>query len=562
MSRIDGITLAVIANNMQWATEEMNTYLTKSAFSSNIKVRKDCSCALYDRGGNIVAQGTFIPVHLGIMAQTLKELLKRHPVETIREGDALIHNNPYMMGSHLFDIMIFTPVFFEGEIIAFAGSLAHHVDVGGNPISYVSKTLYEEGVIIPGLKIMRENVLQEDLISFITANVRTPYEFRGDMMAQLAACARGDVRIKSLAKKYGRENLLEYFSALLDYSENGMRAAIRAQPNGCYSFEDKLEIDGPAHRDRSIRTKVTIGDEDITVDFDGSDIPGEYGYNAPPSVTYSAVYYSIKAILGSDVPTNAGAYRAIHIKFPEYTSIINAQMPSAIAGCNCMPAQRICDVVIGAFSRLIPERVCACDGHWNAISLVGNDPRINRNFSYVETYGAGRGAKYNEDGANAHQTHMTNTANAPAEIIELEHPFRVERYALLPDTGGAGKYRGGLGMVRELTCLTDTNVSIITGRPFTGTYGLDGGQPGGTDYASVTPPGGKPERSISGVAVRAGTTVTITTSGGGGYGNAAERDHQLIEWDLLNGYISAEAARRDYGVELDPETSKIVYRQS
>jgi len=180
MSRIDGITLAVIANNMQWATEEMNTYLTKSAFSSNIKVRKDCSCALYDRGGNIVAQGTFIPVHLGIMAQTLKELLKRHPVETIREGDALIHNNPYMMGSHLFDIMIFTPVFFEGEIIAFAGSLAHHVDVGGNPISYVSKTLYEEGVIIPGLKIMRENVLQEDLISFITANVRTPYEFRGE----------------------------------------------------------------------------------------------------------------------------------------------------------------------------------------------------------------------------------------------------------------------------------------------------------------------------------------------------------------------------------------------
>lgn len=550
MVKIDEITLAVIANNMQWATEEMNTYLTKSAFSSNIKVRKDCSCALYDKFGNMIAQGTFIPVHLGIMSQTLKELLKLHPIDTLHRGDALIHNNPYMMGSHLFDIMIFTPIFFEDELIAFAGSLAHHVDVGGNPISYVSKTLYEEGVIIPGLKVMEKGVLKEDLLSLIAANLRTPYEFRGDLMAQLAACSRGEIRIKALAEKYGREPLKEYFSALLDYSENGIRAAIRELPNGSYSFADKLEIDGEERRDTVIRVTVTIEDEDIIVDFSGSSAPGIYGYNAPSSVTHSAVYYSVKAVLGSNVPTNTGAYRAIHIRYPDAPSVVNAQMPNAIAGCNCMPSQRICDVVIGAFSELIPERVCACDGHWNAVSLVGRDERTSRNFSYVETYGAGRGAKYNEDGANAHQTHMTNTANAPTEIIELEYPFRVEQYALRPDTGGVGKYRGGLGIIRELTVLTDTDVSVITGRPFTGPYGLESGHSGKTDFASVQLPEAEPERKISGCAVPAGTRIIMTTSGGGGYGDVEERDLSLIEWDLLNGYITPEAAQKDYHVKI------------
>lgn len=551
MSKIDEITLAVIANNMQWATEEMNTYLTKSAFSSNIKVRKDCSCALYDQYGNMIAQGTFIPVHLGIMSQTLKELLKYHPADTLYEGDALIHNNPYMMGSHLFDIMIFTPIFFESKLIAFAGSLAHHVDVGGSPISYMSKTLYEEGVIIPGLKIMEKGVLKEDLVTLIAANLRTPYEFRGDMMAQLSACSRGDIRIRALAEKYGREQLLEYFSALLDYSEHGIRAAIKELPNGSYSFEDKMELDGLERRDTKIRATVKIEEEDITVDFTGSDAPVVYGYNAPSSVTHSAVYYSVKAVLGSNVPTNTGAYRAIHIVYPDGPTVVNAQMPHAIAGCNCMPSQRICDVVIGAFSKLIPERVCACDGHWNAISLVGCDARTSRNFSYVETYGAGRGAKYNEDGANAHQTHMTNTANAPTEIIELEYPCQVEQYALRPDTGGAGKYRGGLGIIRELTLLTDTNVSIITGRPFTGPYGLDGGKAGETDLASVAFPGQVPERKIGGCAVPGGTRLVMTTSGGGGYGDAAERSLELIAWDLLNGYITPEAAEREYGVTVD-----------
>ena len=541
MKKVDEITLAVIANNMQWATEEMNTYLTKSAFSSNIKVRKDCSCALYDRYGNMVAQGTFIPVHLGIMSQTLKELLKLHPVESLSEGDALIHNNPFMMGSHLFDIMIFTPIFCEGRVIAFAGSLAHHVDVGGNPISYVSKTIYEEGVIIPGLKIREKGKMCDGLVSLIAANVRTPYEFRGDLMAQLAACTRGEIRILALAEKYGADELEAYFAALLDYSEKGIRSAIRELPNGSYSFQDTLQTDGDEIKETVIRATVTIEDEDITVDFEGSGAPVTYGFNCQSAVTHSAVYYAVKAVLGNNVPTNTGAYRAIKIKYPDYETLVNAQPPHAIAGCNCVPSQRIADVVIGAFSELIPEKVCACDGHWNAISLVGRDERIGRNFSYVETYGAGRGAKYNEDGANAHQTHMTNTANAPTEIIELEYPFRVERYALRPDTGGKGKYRGGLGIVRELTVLTDANVSIITGRPFDGPYGLKGGEAGQTDIATIQLPSGEPERRLSGCAVPAGTKLVITTSGGGGYGNPKERDPEKINWDLLNGYITSES---------------------
>ena len=558
MKKVDEITLAVIANNMQWATEEMNTYLTKSAFSSNIKVRKDCSCALYDKHGNMIAQGTFIPVHLGIMSQTLKELLKLHPVETLSEGDALIHNNPFMMGSHLFDIMIFTPIFFEGHLIAFAGALAHHVDVGGNPISYISKTIYEEGVIIPGLKIREKGVMKEELVTLIATNLRTPYEFRGDLMAQLAACTRGEIRITALAEKYGREALEDYFDALLDYSENGIRASIRALPNGTHTFADTIQTDGDEIKDTVIRATVTIEDEDIIVDFDGSDAPVTYGFNCQSAATHSAVYYSVKAVLGADVPTNTGAYRAIHIKYPDYPTIVNAQPPHAIAGCNCIPSQRICDVVIGAFAELLPERVCACDGHWNAITLIGNDERTGRNFSYVETYGAGRGAKYNEDGANAHQTHMTNTANAPTEIIELEYPFRVEQYALRPNTGGAGKYRGGLGIIRELSLLTDTSVSIITGRPFRGPYGLKGGGYGKTDIATVERPGEEKEQRLSGCAVQAGTKVVITTSGGGGFGNANERALEAINWDLKNGYITADVAEKEYDVKVGQDL--IAYR--
>ena len=556
-TKIDNVTRAVIANNLQWITEEMNEYLVKSAFSSNIKVRRDCSCALYDAHGDMLAQGMFIPVHLGIMCNTLKEELKIHPVETLKEGDALIHNDPYMMGSHLWDTMIFKPIFHQGKLFAFTGSLAHLVDMGGSSVSYVNKTIYEEGLRISGIRILREGELQEDIIRMITTNVRTPYEVKGDLMAELAANYRGEERLKALAEKYGVDTLMDYFAAILDYSEVGMRAAIEKIPDGKISNYGHLEHDGINEAMIKFQANIEISGQDVYVDFEGTDAPAAGGINSPWSMTLSGTYYAIKAVLGAEVLTNAGAYRAIHVARPTYDCILDAQPPHAVAACTILPPQRIAGVMIGAFSQLVPERVCACDADWASATFIGFDSRIGRYFSYIETYGAGRGAKHNQDGASGHHTHMTNTSNAPTEMIELEHPFIVNEYSLVEDSGGAGKFRGGLGMKRRLTCLTDMSVSLMISHRRLSPYGLFGGESGANEHGLVEYPDGS-EKSITSADVPAGAVVTIQTGGGGGWGDPLERDDKLVENDVLNGYVSAVSARKKYGKVIDPGTMKVV----
>ena len=559
MVQIDPVARAVIVNNLMWATEEMNEYLAKSAFSSNIKVRRDCSCALYTKDGDMLAQGTFVPVHLGIMSHTLKEVLKIHPVETLKKGDVLMHNDPYLMGSHLWDVMVFKPVFFENEIIAFTGCLAHQVDVGGSPVNYVVKTVYEEGIRFPGVKLVKEGELQEDILRIFTTNVRTPYEVKGDLMAEIAANNRGEERVLSLAEKYGREAIVAYFDSILDYSEAGMRKSIEALPDGVITYEDIIEGDGIRDYPIPIKVRLKIEGSDIYVDFDGSGPCGEGGFNNTWSLTLSGTYYGIKAVLGAEVPTNTGAYRAIHVKHPEGDCILDAKLPHAVGGCTTVAPQRIADVIIGAFSKLVPERCCACDGHWAAASFGGMDDRVGRYFSYVETYGCGRGAKHNEDGASGHQSHMTNTANAPTEIIEMEHPFIVRRYGLVENSGGAGEYRGGLGMMRELECLTDMSASIIVCRSRTQPYGLFGGLGGQCDSGIVIYPTGE-RRAIKSEAIPKGSIVRIQTAGGGGWGDPRKRDPKKLEDDVLNGFVSIEGAKTDYGAVIDPETGKIIGR--
>ncbi|RLE15442.1 hydantoinase B/oxoprolinase family protein [Candidatus Aerophobetes bacterium] len=556
MERVDPVTLAVLVNNLQWIADEMNMYLVKSAFSTNIKIRRDCSCALYTKNGDMLAQGEFVPVQLGVMSQTLKEILKEYPIGTLREGEAIIHNDPFRMGSHLWEIMIFEPIFYEGDLIAFAGSLAHHVDIGGSPTMWNASTIFEEGLRIPPIRIMKEGEIQEDILKMITTNVRTPYEVRGDIAAQTAANYRGKQRIIELAKKYGINTLLKYFEAILDYSERGMRKAIESIPDGEATFEDYVEHDGIEETLIKIKVKVIVKGTDIYIDFRGSGKPGKGGVNSPWSLTHSAAYCAIKSVIAPKVPTNQGAYRAIHLLKPEEDTIVNAKFPSAVGHCTCSPAQRIVDVIIGALSKIVPEKVCACDGHWPIATFIGIDPRTGRYSSYVETYACGRGAKHNDDGADAHQTHMTNTANAPIEIIELEHPLRVDKYALIPDSGGAGKYRGGLGITRELTCLVPMTVGAMPMRPSIKPYGLFGGEGGATDLNEVIFSDGSKAVAIS-QNVEAGDRVVIRTSGGGGWGDPLERDIEKVEWDVLNGYISLESARKKYGCVIDPKTYKV-----
>ena len=560
MNNIDPITLAVLINNLYWITEEMNEYLVKSAFSTNIKVRRDCSCALYTKNGDMLAQGEFIPVHLGIMSKTLKEILNDYPIDSLDEGDQIIHNDPYRMGSHLWDIMLFKPIFFNGRIIAFSGNLAHHIDIGGSTLFFNVPTIFQEGLRIPPLKIIKKDKIQEDLMKLITTNVRTPHEARGDITAQTAANFRANQRLTELAQKYNVDILLKYFEAILDYSERGMREAISKLPNKEVESEDFVENDGIKDKLIKIKIKVKIQDKDIYIDFKGSGKPGEGGVNSTWALTHSAAYYAIKSVLAPHLPTNNGAYRPIHLIKPKEDSIMNARFPHAVGGCTCTPSQRIVDVIISAFSKIIPKQVCACDGDWPVSMFVGIDPRTNMYSSFVEAYGCGRGAKYNEDGADAHQTHMTNTANAPIEFIELEHPLKIEKYSLVEDSGGSGKYRGGVGICREIKALVPMSISVIPMRSKIQPYGLFGGEGGKVDLCGVIMRDNKVVKNV--INAKKNAKAIIRTSGGGGWGNPLERDLKKIEWDVLNGYVSLETAKDKYGCIINPMNNKINYERT
>jgi len=555
MNYVDPITLSVLINNLYWITEEMNEYLARSAFSTNIKVRRDCSCALYTKKGEMLAQGEFIPVHLGVMSQTLKEILKDFPISSWEEGDQIIHNDPYRMGSHLWDVMIFKPIFFDGEIIAFAGNLAHHVDIGGSPLLGAVPTIFEEGVRIPPIKIIKKNKIQEDILTLITNNVRTPFEFKGDLSAQTAANFRAEQRIIELAEKYEFKTLSKYFEEILDYSEKGIREAIKKLPNKEAEFEDFIENDGINDNFIKIKAKIKIKDSDIFINFKGTGKPGEGGIIATQALTHSATYCAIKSVLAPYLPTNGGAYRPIHLIIPDEESIINAKYPHAVGGCTSEPAERIVDVIIGAFSKIVPKQVCACDGDWPSAMFVGTDPRDGRCSVYVETYGCGCGAKYDDDGADAHQTHMTNTANAPIEIIELEHPLKIEEYSLVEDSGGAGKFRGGVGICRILESLIPMSISTTPMRPSIKPYGLMGGKGGNVDLCGVIIADDKVKSTVRNAENHSRTI--IRTSGGGGWGDPFERDFNKIEWDVLNGYVSLEAAKEKYGCIFNDRTNKI-----
>ena len=552
---IDQVTLAILVNNLYWIAEEMNAYLTRSAFSTNIKVRRDCSCAIYTANGDMVAQGEFVPVHLGIMSQALREALKIYPANELKDGDVIIHNDPYSMGSHLWDIMLFKPIFNEGELIAFTGNLAHHVDIGGATTSRNLPTVYEEGLRLPPVKLYEEGKLQESIFRLITANVRTPYEVRGDLAAQTAANFRGERRVKEVAQKYGNAVFREYLEEILNYSERGMRQAIRETPDCEADFEDYVEHDGIKDVHTKIKVTIRIQGDEIWFDFDGSGAPGEGGVNAPWSLTHSAVYYAVKAVLGNNIPTNDGAYRPIHLIRPQKESIVDAKFPHAVGGCTSNPTQRVVDAAIGAFSKIVPEKACACDGHWPSGRFVGFDSRTGRYSPYVETYACGRGAKYNDDGADAHQTHMTNTANAPIEIIEMEHPLRVEKYAIVPDSGGPGEYRGGTGIVREVVSLTDMSVNAFHVRPHIKPYGLFGGKGGSNDFCGIFLSDGRVVSSSK--DVKAGDHTIIQTSGGGGWGYPYKRKIESVLEDVKNGYVSLKAAETEYGVAIDGDTYEI-----
>ncbi|MFB3145946.1 MAG: hydantoinase B/oxoprolinase family protein [Nitrospirales bacterium] len=518
----DAIQLEVFKHLFSSVAEEMGVRLRRSAFSPNIKERCDYSCAVFNQHGQLIAQAEHIPVHLGAMPLSVKACLKKM---TFVPGDVAIVNDPFEGGTHLPDITLVSPVFTMvngGEtLLGFVANRAHHSDVGGmSPGSMpLSQELFQEGIIIPPLKLISEGQRSQALWDLFLANVRTPIERAGDLYAQLAANRTGIERLQALVDRYGREVVTTQMDGLLIYSERMTRRLIAALPDGTYRYADYLDDDGIDPDPIKIVVAITIQDDEILVDFEGSAPQCKGNVNAVYAITLSATAYVLRCLLGLDIPGNSGCMASVTVRAPEGT-VVNATRPAAVAAGNVETAQRIVDVLIGALAQACPDRVpAASQGTMNNVTIGGWDPERQRAFAYYETLGGGMGAGSGHYGASGVHSHMTNTLNTPVEALEYAYPFRVTHYGLRQGTGGSGAFQGGEGVTREIEFLHDAQVTILSDRRRMKPYGLAGGIPGDTGQNVLIREG--QEQVLPGktqLNVRARDRLRIETPGGGGYG--------------------------------------------
>jgi N-methylhydantoinase B len=514
----DPIQLEVFKHLFAAIPEEMGAVLRKSSYSPNIKERRDFSCALFDSVGNMIAQASHIPVHLGAMPLSVKQAVKEMQFSP---GDVVILNDPYRGGTHLPDITIISPIYIREELFGFAANRAHHADVGGMaPGSMpIARELFQEGLIIPPVKIIEGGQTNQGLWDLLLANVRTPIERDGDLKAQLASNHRGIVRVNDLVSRYGIEQVNLYSQELLKYTERITRKLIADFPDGEYEFEDYMDDDGFTDEPVKIKVKISICGDQAQVDFTGS-APQQMGsINAVYAITLSAVYYVFRCLLSLDVPNNSGCLAPIDIIAPE-GSIVNAIHPAPVAGGNVETSQRIVDVLLGALSKATPENIpAASQGSMNNTLIGGWDTERNRPFTYYETIGGGMGARPTKPGISAIHTHMTNTLNTPIEALEFSYPFQVLKYEIRRGTGGKGKFAGGDGIRRDIQLNVPTQVSLLTERRVTRPYGLAGGDSGTPGKNIIIQNGKEQELPSKGTFdLNAGDILSIQTPGGGGYG--------------------------------------------
>lgn len=488
--------------------EEMGVVLRKTAFSANIKERRDYSCALYDARARTVAMGDHMPVHLGAMPLSVEHVLQRFQ---LRPGDVAIVNDPFAGGTHLPDITAVAGVFPEpGEPAAFyLAARAHHSDVGGmSPGSMpLAREIYQEGLRLPPILLVREGRLDDGLMRLILANVRTPAEREGDLLAQWMAMERGAARLTEATARYGLPRLNANIAALAGYAERRMTAALRALPDGVYRFEDSLD------EGATIRAAITIAAGRAGVDFTGTDAQVAGPVNANYAVTLSAVFYVFRCLLNGEVPANSGLLRPITVVAPPGT-LVNALPPAAMAAGNVETSQRITDVLLGALASAAPRQIpAASQGTMNNVSFGGDG------FAWYETIAGGMGAGPDAAGQSAVHTHMTNSWNTPVEAFELSHPVRVRAYHVRRGSGGRGRHCGGDGVVRELEFLAPADVTVLADRRLRPPYGLQGGRPGAVGRTLLTSNG--KTRLLPGktrLDVRPGDRLRIETPGGGGFG--------------------------------------------
>jgi N-methylhydantoinase B len=563
--KADPATFEIIKNSLYKIAEEMRVVLAKTAYSPLLKSAGDYSCGVFDARGEMVAQGPDLPIHLGSMPDAVRAVVAAFAAD-VHEGDVFLHNDPYFGGSHLPDINVVRPAFSEGQLLGYACLRAHWPDVGSaTPGSYGAVTeIFGEGLRMPPLRLISRGTVNADLERVILANVRTPDERRGDLGAQLAATLRATERMKALARRYGSAELIGYLAQVMDYSERLMRTTLMDLPDGEGFFEDFCDGDGIADDEFGndapfwIRLSVKKAGDRLIVDFAGTQAQVKGPMNAPLSVTASGVFCGLKTAVDPNnlIPPNSGCWRSIEIRAPK-GSVVNAEFPAPVVYANHEMSHRVADMVMGALANFMPEQVMACSQGTSAIlTLGGIDPRTGRPYVSYETVKGGYGARPNKDGINVVASGISNTMNTPVEIMEMAFPVRIDCYEVNPDSGGAGRYRGGCGARRVWRLLegADATGALCMERMMSPPFGLLGGKAGAVAIVKLTTPDGavRDLPSKGAFAAPAGSVIDMVTPGSGGFGPVAERDAAAIGRDLLNGYVSATSAERDYGIA-DPE---------
>jgi N-methylhydantoinase B len=555
--KIDAVTVEIVGNLLLSIAEEMGFAIIKSAYSTNIKERRDISTAVFDPEGNMVAQAEHVAMHLGSLLGIIQEVCKHFPKEKIQEGDMFIGNDPYNGGgTHLPDITVAAPVFASGKLIGWVANLAHHSDVGGKVPGSTSGdavSIFQEGTKIPLVRICEKGKICLDIVHIIMANSRLPNERYGDLQAQIAA---NHVGIRRLLETYGRygDVLLDSMDQLQEYAERKLKAGIAGLPDGVYHFTDYMDDAGAACPDPlKICVEIKIEGEDMILDFDGTATQVEGPINVTYNGLLATVFYCLKALIDPEIPSNAGIYRAFRVVC-QPGLVIHAENPAPV-GERIDTCQRVADVIFGALAPAVPERAIACcNSSVTSAIFSGNDPKDkDKFFVYLEVVAGGSGASKHADGLSGVQVHMTNTSNLPIEALEMEFPLvMIRRYELRKDSGGAGENRGGLGIIREFETMYDgISYTGLGDRQKIAPWGLEGGMEGaGGAYYLHKPDGSITQlpSKCTDILLKKGDIISVCTPGSGGYGNPFKREPERVLEDVIESKVSAGKAAELYGV--------------
>lgn len=563
---LDPIRFEVIRNLMHSFVEEMGAALQRSAYSTNVKTRKDYSCTLFDAEGKMVDQSSAHPSHLGALVFSVPAILREYGPENLEPGDGILVNDSHRNMVHLNDVCLISPIHYHGKIVGYVANAAHHVDIGGKAPGSIAVTtdIFQEGLIVPGVKFLKRGEIDKDMLKWFTANVRGKKESAGDLRAQVASNKLGVRRMLELLDRFSLDVVITAIEQLYEYTERRVRHEFKQFPDGVFEGDAYVDDDGVTDTPIYIKAKVTINKGEITVDLAGSDTQRRSPMNSTFAQTYSAVAFPMRALLPPDLPTNDGFYRMVKVTAPKGT-VVNCSYPSAVVG-GWEVGQKTAEAVLRALAKAMPDRVPAESKKTILhIAFGGVDPRSNEYYVFLETNGGGFGARPTKDGVDAVQPALQNAENSPVEELEVGYPVLIEKYELIPDSEGAGKFRGGLGLRRDYRFRGhEANVTILADTAKFPARGMFGGLDGRVARYLLNPDGENCRDVGSKSTFYAGPKdiVSIQTPGGGGYGDPFERDPLAVLEDVKSGKVSLKRAREIYGVAIDPDGWKLIPEQT